>query len=203
MSVDRQVWLRILVVFMGIESVHAAAATPGEMKVDGRCPDLSGTYREAGVTIDRGARRVDAHLSWMIGGGKEKGAKRPLSSMPAPPSPIQYDVQTMRISHPAHGKFALEAFDGKGESLGTFEFGPTDGWQCGESAFFNFKKREIGGEGTWNNQISLQKLYKSDAGILVRSIEIWHEERSILTLGLVVGAPSKTTDVQYRFEQIK
>lgn len=201
MSDDRQLWPLILVVFVGIES--ADAATPGEMKADGRCPDLSGTYREAGITIDRGVQRVDAHLSWMIGGGKEIGAKRPLSSMPAPPSPIKYEVQTMQISHPMEGKFALEALDGKGESLGTFVFGPADGWQCGEGAYFNFKNREIGGEGTWSNQISVQKLYKSDARTLIRSIDIWHENRSILTLGLVVGAPSKTTDVQYRFEQIR
>ena len=97
----------------------------------------------------------------------------------------------------------MEGFDEEGESLGMFEFGPADGWQCGEGAFFIFKNSEIGGEGSWSNQISVHKLRKTTAGTLIRSIEIWDEKRSIFTLGLAVGPPSKTTDVEYRFEQIR
>ena len=193
-------WIALLL-FSG--HLGAASEMPAGAPPMGPCPDLSGTYHEDGTTLDRGKSKADAHLSWMIGGGKEKSARRPLSDMPNPPAPITYYVKSIRISHPAAEGFVLEAFDHDSESLGLFHFDSADGWKCGNGAFVRYLDREIGGEGYWSDQVSITRLFRTGDGTLVRSIEIWNAKRSILAFGARVGTPEKITDVEYRFEPIK
>jgi hypothetical protein len=194
-----------IAVFVGCA---AAACTSQEFRptqllhpqavVDGRCSDLAGVYNEQGTTIRAQGSSPDAHLSWLISGEKRRSADARLNSAPGPGLPAFYYVKTMRLSHPAPGRFSLEAFDAEGRSVGAFDFGPEEGWQCGEDSFFVYREEQGGGEGTWGERISLHRLYRGADGVLVRSVQERYQQRSIFTLGLPVGQP-KIVEVEYRF----
>jgi len=128
-------------------------------------------------------------------------AKTPLNSPPAAGRPAIFYVKAMRITEPAAAHFVLEALDSNGTSMGAFSFGPEDGWQCGENAFFIYRKDEGGGEGTWGDRITLHKLYRAADGGLVRSIREWYQQRSVFAFGGPVGSP-KVVNVEYHFTLI-
>ena len=175
---------------------------PSQIVSDGRCPDLTGLYSETGLSIRDGTKTADAHLSWLIGGEKARTAKAPLNTPPGPGRPSVFYVKTMRITQPSPGHFELEALDSSGMSVGAFSFGPEDGWQCGENAFFVYRKDEGGGEGTWGDRVTVHKLYRAPDGGLVRSVREWYQQRSIFTLGGPVGSP-KVVNVEYHFALIQ
>ena len=139
----------------------------------------------------------------MLWGPKAKTARKPLNDSPPGGRSLTYNAKRMRITQPTHGGFALEPLDDGGESLGIFEFAVGDGWRCGEGAFFHYAKRTIGGEGTWSGEVSIERLFRTSEGGLGRSIEIWHDKRSMLTFGAPFGAAEKIIDVQHRFELVR
>lgn len=199
-----QAWRSLFILLIaGCTSTEltSAESAPREIIADGRCPDLSGTYREDGISIHGNKSRTDAHFSWLISGEKVRMAMKPLNTMPAPGKPSIYFVQTIRVFHPEPGWFTLEALGREGESMGFFDFGPKDGWQCGEQAFFVYRKDRSGGEGTWGDRISLHKIYRAADGAIVRSVREWYHQHSIFAAGGAVGLP-KIVDVEYRFASI-
>jgi hypothetical protein len=162
------------------------------------CPDLGGTYSEEGNTFqDGGQTRAISHLSWLIG-AKEVSALTPLSTWPSAGKPAVYFVRRIRVSHPAAGRFALEAIDVNGKNMGIFEFGVEDGWRCEGGAFVNSRKSEGGGEGTWGDTEGLHKLYRGPGGVLVRYIFSRYQQRTAFLLGGPVGSP-KVINVEYHF----
>jgi hypothetical protein len=169
---------------------------------DGRCPDLSGLYREEGTTIRGGEPSSDAHLSWLIPGERARNAGVVLNTMPGPGKPSEFLVKSIRLEQSIPDRFALNALDQSGRSLGVFDFGPEDGWRCGQGAFFVYREEESGGEGTWGNVVSLHKLFRTSDGTLVRAIRESYQQRSVFALGGTVGTP-KTVEVDYRFAQIE
>jgi len=159
---------------------------------------LAGVYNEQGTAIRAQRSSPDAHLSWLISGEKRRSANARLNSAPGPGLPAVYYVQTVRLSQPAPGRFSLEAFDAEGRSMGAFDFGPEEGWRCGEDSFFIYREDQSGGEGTWGDRVSLHRLYRGADGVLVRSVQQRYQQRSIFALGLPVGQ-SNILEVEYRF----
>ena len=194
------IWL----LWVGVsEYADATPGVPDQPPRDSPCPDLSGTFREEGMSVDKGVSRKGAHLSGMIGNGKERAAKRPFTNSPPAGIPRTYYAKAVVVTHPTPLGFAMEVLDDHGVSMGVFGFGPTDGWKCSNGAFVRYLKRQVGGEGSWSDEISMGRLFRADDGYLVYSIEVWHDKRSLFTLGMPAGNPRKTIDVEDRFEPLK
>jgi hypothetical protein len=180
---------------LGCTSPPKVAATTPDIS---QCPDLAGSYAEAGVKRAPGRPDEVAHLSWLILGSHITGTemkyepeKARLYVAPKPGVPMIYFAQNIRISHPKRDRIELKAFDKGGKSLGAFEIGSEQGFFCRNGAFVAESAGRYGGvDFTPVHDIrSSYHVFRADDGSLVIARHITTQEVSKMLLGSPIGDP--------------
>ena len=188
----------------GCTSPPKVAATTPDIS---QCPDLTGSYAEAGVKRAPGKPDEVAHLTWLILGSRITGTemkfepeKDPLYMASKPGVSMVYFAQNIRISHPRHDRLELEPFDKAGKSLGAFEIGPEHGWICRNGAFVAESAGRYGGaDFTPVYDISSShRMFRADDGSLIIAVHTTTQEVSTMLLGSRVGSPKvQETEEKY------